>query len=160
MSVKFSREFYGWDRFSKITLIAGIFLFITRYPMILGTMLIIYSIYRSKSSRVRGRNNKKFVFVNTKRGILRNMDNFKKNMKLINNKIKKDIELINNKIKKDIKLINNKIKKYKPMETLKERRKYIITNCPKCQQKLRLPKGKGKIIVTCSKCSSEFRLKT
>lgn len=158
MSVKFSREFYGWDRFSKITLVVGIFLFVTRYAMILGTALIIYSIWRSKSTRVRGRNNKKFVFENTKRGIHHNMDNLKKNIKIIN--IKKNIGLINNKIKKDIELINNKIKKYKPMETLKERRKYIITSCPKCQQKLRLPKGKGKIIVTCSKCSSEFRLKT
>ncbi|MGV8982039.1 hypothetical protein [Clostridium sp.] len=158
MSVKFSREFYGWDRFSKITLIVGIFLFVTRYAMILGIALIIYSIWRSKSTRVRGRNNKKFIFENTKRGVHHNMDNMKKNIKLIN--IKKNMELINQKIKKDMELINDKIKTYKPIETLKERRKYIITNCPKCSQKLRLPKGKGKIIVTCSKCSSEFRLKT
>ena len=67
MSVKFSREFYGWDRFSKITLMVGIFLFVTRYAWILGTALIIYSIWRSKSTKVHGRNNKKFVFENTKR---------------------------------------------------------------------------------------------
>ncbi|MBU3189907.1 zinc-ribbon domain-containing protein [Clostridium bowmanii] len=158
MSVKFSREVYGWDRFSKISLTVGIFLFVTRYAMILGIAIIIYSIWRSKSSRVRGRNNTKFVFENTKRGVHHNMDNLKKNIKLIN--IKKNMELINKKIKNDMELISNKIKKYKPMESLKQRRKYIITSCPKCQQKLRLPKGKGKIIATCSKCSSVFRLKT
>ena len=147
MSVKFSREFYGWDRFSKITLVVGIFLFVTRYAWILGTALIIYSIWRSKSTTVRGRNNKKFVFENTKRGFQHKMGNFKENMKL-------------NNIKKNMELLNDIFKKYKPMEKLKERRKYIITSCPKCTQKLRVPKGKGKIIVTCSKCSSEFRLKT
>jgi len=147
MSVKFSREFYGCDRFSKITLVVGIFLFATRYAWILGTALIIYSIWRSKSTTVRGRNNKKFVFENTKRGFKHKMGNFKENMKL-------------NNIKKNMELLNDIFKKYKPMEKLKERRKYIITSCPKCTQRLRLPKGKGKIIVTCSKCSSEFRLKT
>lgn len=138
MSVKFFREFYGWDRFSKIILIFGIFLFVTRDAWILGTALIIYSIWRSKSTNVHGRNNQKFVFENVKRNLNYNIFNLKQNMKLI--KIK--------------------FKKYKPFEKLKEKRNYIITACPKCAQKLRLPKGKGKIVVTCSKCNSEFRLKT
>jgi hypothetical protein len=147
MSVKFSREFYGWDRFSKMTLILGMFLLVTGYAWILGTALIVYSIWRSKSSKLQGRSNKKFVFESTKRSFNRRMSNFKRNMKLIN-------------IVKNMELLNSKIMKYKPMEKLKERRNYIITSCPKCAQKLRLPKGKGKIIVTCSKCCSEFRLKT
>ncbi|MBU3129606.1 hypothetical protein [Clostridium tagluense] len=147
MSVNFAREFYGWDRFSKIILFIGVFLFVTGYAWILGTAIIIYSIWRSKSIKVHGRNNKKFVFETTKRSFNYKMDNFKKSMNLTN-------------IKKDIEMLNAKIKKYKPMERLKERRKYIVTICPKCGQKLRLPKGKGKIIVTCSKCCSEFRLKT
>ena len=136
MSVKFSREFYGWDRFSKITLIVGIFLFVTGYAWILGTALIIYSIWRSKSTNVQGRNKEKFVFENMERNFYSKMNNFKQGLK------------------------TNKIKKYRPIEKLKEKRMYIITSCPKCAQKLRLPRGKGKIIVTCSKCCSEFRLKT
>lgn len=147
MSVNFAREFYGWDRFLKIILFVGIFLLLTGYSWILGTALIVYSIWKSKSIKVHGRNNKRFVFENTKRSFHHKMSDFKKNMKLIN-------------IKKNMELLNAKIKKYKPMEELKERRKYIVTSCPKCAQKLRLPKGKGKIIVTCSKCCSEFRLKT
>ncbi|MBU3146231.1 hypothetical protein [Clostridium sp. CF012] len=156
MSVNFAREFYGWDGFSKVILFVGILLLVTGYAGVLGTALIIYSIWRSKSLKANGRNNKKFVFESTKRGFDHKMSNIKKNMKLIN--IKKNIELLN--IKESMELLNAKIKKYKPIEKLKERRKYIVTSCPKCAQKLRLPKGKGKIIVTCSKCCSEFRLKT
>lgn len=32
--------------------------------------------------------------------------------------------------------------------------------CPKCGQKLRVPKGKGKINITCSKCGNKFIKKT
>jgi len=151
MFVNFAREFYYWDKFSKIALFLGIFLFVTGYAWFLGIALIMYSIFRSKSIKLNGRNNK-----NIKGSLNDIMDNFKKYNKL--NDIIKNIKL--NDIKKNIESINTKIKKYSPIESLKERRKYIITSCPKCSQKLRLPKGKGKIIVTCSKCSSEFRLKT
>ena len=142
MYVKSSRELYGWDRFSKVTLIVGIFLLVTRYVWILGIALIIYSIWRSKSTNLHGRNNEKFVFENIERRFYHKIKNFKQDFK------------------ENIKLINTKVKKYKPIEKLKEKRNYIITNCPKCKQKLRLPRRKGRIIVTCSKCFSEFRLKT
>ena len=33
---------------------------------------------------------------------------------------------------------------------------YRIFACPQCKQKLRVPKGKGKIQIRCSKCSNEF----
>ena len=138
MYVNFFREFYSWDRFLKITLIIGIFLLVTGYAWVLGTALIIYSIWKSKSSSVHGRNNEKFVFENARRNFYYKINNFKQNMKLH----------------------KFNIKKYNLMEKLKEKRKYIITSCPKCTQKLRLPRGKGKMIVTCSKCGSEFRLKT
>ncbi len=118
-------------------------------------MIIIYSIWRRKFTKVQGGNNKK-NFENTKRRLDYKMDNLKKYIKL--NNIVQSIKF--NNVKKNMELINGKFKKYNPMENLKGRRKYIITACPRCSQKLRLPKGKGKIIVTCSKCCSEFRLKT
>ena len=33
---------------------------------------------------------------------------------------------------------------------------YRIFKCPSCKQKLRVPKGRGKIRITCRRCSTEF----
>lgn len=35
-----------------------------------------------------------------------------------------------------------------------------VFSCPQCGQKLRVPKGKGKINITCSKCGNKFERKT
>lgn len=43
---------------------------------------------------------------------------------------------------------------------IKEKRIHVIKKCPYCGQKLRLPRGKGKIIVTCKACKKDFKAKT
>jgi len=44
--------------------------------------------------------------------------------------------------------------------TFAERRKYKYFVCPQCAQRLRVPRGKGKVRVTCTRCGNKFELKS
>jgi hypothetical protein len=41
-----------------------------------------------------------------------------------------------------------------------ERRKFKYLVCPQCSQKLRVPRGKGKLRVTCTKCRCKFEARS
>lgn len=41
-----------------------------------------------------------------------------------------------------------------------EKKVYRFFKCPDCRQKVRVPKGHGKIIITCPKCRAEFAKKS
>lgn len=43
---------------------------------------------------------------------------------------------------------------------LSDRRKYLMFKCPDCGQKMRVPRGRGKIIVTCPKCRKQIYKKS
>ncbi|MCI9435604.1 MAG: hypothetical protein HFH85_00275 [Lachnospiraceae bacterium] len=44
----------------------------------------------------------------------------------------------------------------KKKKELAERKVYHIYRCPNCRQKIRIPRGKGKIAIRCRKCGNEF----
>lgn len=60
---------------------------------------------------------------------------------------------------------NQKFLNWRYQMTVKQNRKktqfaqrkiYRFYKCPQCSQKVRVPKGKGKICITCPKCRAEF----
>ena len=50
--------------------------------------------------------------------------------------------------------ILNKFRKQKYYAA--QRRNFHIYTCPQCKQKIRIPKGKGKISIPCPKCRTSF----
>lgn len=50
-------------------------------------------------------------------------------------------------------------KKAKKHITFEERRKYKYFYCIQCAQRLRVPRGSGKIRVTCTRCGNKFDMK-
>lgn len=48
----------------------------------------------------------------------------------------------------------------KQADELKDRRKYKYLRCTQCAQRLRVPKGKGKLRVTCTRCGNRFETRS
>jgi DNA-directed RNA polymerase subunit RPC12/RpoP len=45
---------------------------------------------------------------------------------------------------------------YNSKSSMQQRKFYKVFVCPKCGQKLRVPKGKGKVAIKCSKCGNRI----
>ena len=47
-----------------------------------------------------------------------------------------------------------------PLASLDETRSYKHLTCPSCQQRMRVPRGKGRMRVTCPNCHKKFETKS
>lgn len=137
---------YGFDLLSVFLLITSYILSLFKITTILGLVIFIFSIYRAFSKKTYKRLNELNKFVLIVNSILS-----KFNKKLPDNLPRltfNNVPVFFNQLKYETKYKIGYFKKYK------------IVKCPKCKQKLRLPRKKGSIIVTCKSCSHKFNIRT
>ena len=48
------------------------------------------------------------------------------------------------------------VKKNNAKKRWAQRKEYRFYKCPRCRQKVRVPRGRGRIAITCPKCTTEF----
>lgn len=140
--MKFLQGIYGIDLLSLILLLVASLLNLSRYTSLIGFALVIISLLRIFSrnlSKRRAENNSLINFLN-------------KPLSKLGLRIPYNSQPIDfTSFSYIYQVIKNK---------LNEKKNYKITSCPKCGQKLRLPRKKGKIVVTCKRCLHKFDFRT
>lgn len=140
--MNFLQGTYGFDLLSLVLILLSSILNIFDYTRLIGGIILIYAVYRAFSKKIYKRKNEYNIFFTYTNKLL----------KKFNKSIPYNMPIYD---------LNNFHIIY---ENLKNRyiqfRKFKITKCPNCNQKLRLPRGKGKIVVTCKKCLTKFDFRT
>lgn len=140
--MNFFKGRYGLDLLSLFLLVLGIILNIFDFTRIFAVALMFLVIFRllSKNTYARRSESDKFNYY---------LDKLLRKFGLSLPYYLKDFTPMN------LYTLYNNMKSF-----TEEKKLYKITKCPKCKQKLRLPRGKGSIVVTCKKCNNKFDLKT
>lgn len=133
---------YGFDLLSIFLLFLSLLLNPFKYTRIISLLLLLIVFFRAFSKNTYKRSQELYKFTS-----------------FVNNKIlyrfNKRLPNIPNSSLNSIPLAFKQIG-----YLIKQKFKYKIIRCPRCNQKLRLPRGKKKIIVTCKTCSFEFKART
>lgn len=140
--MKFLKGIYGIDLLSLILLLIASLFNLSRYTSIIGFALVIISLLRMLSKNIAKRqaeNNSLINFLN-------------KPLSKFGLRIPYNSQPIDfTSFSYAYQVLKNKFN---------QRKTYKITSCPKCGQKLRLPRKKGKIVVTCKRCLHKFDFRT
>lgn len=143
--MKILRGTYGFDLLSIFLIFISIFFNIGHYTRILSFVVSIIVLYRAFSKNIYKRTielNKFTSFMN------RFLGKFGKRLPEYR---RVSLEMYPQAFKNLMYVFRSYIN---------QKKQYKIVKCPKCKQKLRLPRGKGAIIATCKTCNNEFKLKT
>lgn len=133
---------YGLDIFSLVLFLLASILNLFRYTRIISVLIIFFALYRCMSHNDAKRRHELQTFYDF---INKFLIKFHKQLPL--NYVTLHLS--------DMAPMFNKIK-----YTVSQKLNYKIVTCPQCNQKLRLPRRKGKITVTCRRCHSEFKMRT
>lgn len=140
--MNFLKGIYGIDLLSILLMFLSSLFNLSKYTWFIGTALIILSLYRIFSRNIYKRqseNNALIAFLN-------------KPLSKLGMRIPYNSQPIDYTSFSYAYTILKKI--------LNEKKNFKITKCPKCGQKLRLPRKKGKIVVTCKRCLHKFDFRT
>lgn len=140
--MKLFYNIYGIDLLSIFLLFLSSLLNLSFLTSILGFLIFFVCIFRIFSKNIYKRQNENLIFISF----------LNKLLKRFNVQIPTNLQRVNfDNIIYSFKVINNKFNEFI---------NFKITKCPSCNQKLRLPRRKGKIVVTCKRCSHKFDLRT
>lgn len=146
---KFARFMYGrygargFDQFGKFLLYASLIImllgsFIVRILYFIGLALFIYQYFRIFSKNIYRREYENETYLRAK------------------NKVYMFFAKIFNRSSKDGRF-SSRCNSYSGNTYTVT---YKIFKCPKCRQKLRVPRGKGRIQISCRRCGNEFIKRT
>lgn len=137
-----SKVRYGWDNLSKFLAVISLpFLFSrSSISLIIGLILLGWSIARVLSKNPSKRKREEIVFENWSRHANYWLDIAEDKISGVGSNIKKWYQR----------------QKWK----VEDRKRFKVIKCPNCSQKLRIPKGKGKLLITCRSCGHKFKKRT
>ncbi len=140
--MNFFNDSYGLDLFSIFLILVSSFLNLFSLTRIVALIVLLIALYRVFSKNVEKREQE-----------LRNFCmNINKILSKFNRALPSNLPVFHF---SDCAPLFSNFKKW-----FNEKRNFKIVKCPRCSQKLRLPRHRGRITVTCKRCLHEFKLKT
>ena len=137
---------YGFDLLSLFLLILGSLFNFSKYTSPLGLLIFIVVLFRAFSKNIFKRTNELNKFI----------DFFNKLLRKFNKEIPYNLPRVTfDSFSSSFSILKNNIN-----QKIQYKKQYKILKCPKCKQKLRVPRGNGKITVTCKRCCHEFHAKS